>query len=273
MRAPTPIPTREPLRPPNSEPEVCEVAPTRPLRWLAAGWRDLRAMPGPSLAHGLVVALGGWAIVAVAREAWLLLPGAISGFLLVGPILATGLYELSRRHAAGRPAGFAQVVAAWRPAAVPLVGFGLAMFAAATAWVLFTALLLRAFVPGEVRSGIDLLRYAVADQGTTLFWMWVLAGGLGAALVFALSWVSVPLMLDREITLRRALRCSVRAAGRNPVAAAGWAALIMLLSAASIATAMLGFVVVVPLVGHATWHAYRDVVDVDGCEPRTRRAR
>jgi uncharacterized membrane protein len=88
-----------------------------------------------------------------------------------------------------------------------------------------------------------------------------MAGGLGGALVFAATAVSPPLLLGRVVTLRSAILTSVRAVGENPVAAALWATIIMLAIAVSILTAMVGFVITIPVLGHATWHAYRDLVD------------
>jgi uncharacterized membrane protein len=99
--------------------------------------------------------------------------------------------------------------------------------------------------------------------------LWLLLGGLGAALVFALTAVSVPLLLDRDVGLRTALLASVRAVGDSPVAMGFWATLIMLATALCLASALLGFVVAIPVIGHATWHAYREVLDVESL-PRRR---
>ncbi len=252
-----------------SLPAVREIPLTRPLAWLRQGWRDLHLCPGPSLLHGLVVALGGLAVLTIGLHALPLLPGALTGFLLIGPILCTGLYELSRRIADGERPRLGHVVEAWRRGTRPLVALGVLLFVAATAWVLFSALLFKLFVSVPLDSPLRFLRYAVAGQGGWLFMLWLLAGGLGAALVFALTVVSAPLLLDRRVGLRSALLASVRAVGDNPAPMALWAALIMVATAASMATLMIGFVFAVPVIGHASWHAYRDVLDVQGLPPRT----
>lgn len=244
-------------------PRVRTIALLRPLEWLARGWRDLHDCLGPSLLHGLIVAFGGLAIVTLTLQTTALMPGALTGFLLVGPILATGLYELSRRKAAGERPRLAHVIDAWRRGTRPLVALGVLLLLAATAWVLVSALLFKLFVPVPLDTPMRFLRYAVAGQGGRLFLLWLLAGGLGAALVFSLTVVSAPLLLDRRVGLRTALLASVRAVGDNPLPMALWAALIMVATALSMATLMIGFVFAVPVIGHATWHAYRDVLDVE----------
>lgn len=245
----------------NHEIHVRTIDAGAPLRWLRKGLTDMSATPAASLLHGLLVALGGWVVTWLALRVWQLLPGAFSGFLLVGPILATGLYELSRRREAGQQPGLPQAIDAWRRGTRALVALGLVLFAAGTAWVAFSALLFKLFVHVPITKPVDLLRYAVAEQGELLFWLWMIAGGLGAALVFALTAVSAPLLLDRQVGVRQAMLASVRAVGDNPLPMAIWAVIIMLATAASMATAMLGFVVFVPLIGHATWHAYRETID------------
>jgi uncharacterized membrane protein len=250
-------------------PAVREIGLMRPFAWLRQGWRDLHVCFGASLLHGLAVAVGGLVVLTLALRAMPLMPGALTGFLLIGPILCTGLYELSRRIAAGERPRLSHAIEAWRRGTRPLVALGLLLFVAATAWVLVSALLFKLFVAVPLDSPLRFLRYALVGQGGWLFFLWLLAGGLGAALVFSLTVVSAPLLLDRRVSLRTALLASVRAVGDNPGPMALWAVLIMLATAASMATLMIGFVFAVPVIGHASWHAYRDVLDVERLPPRT----
>jgi uncharacterized membrane protein len=247
---------------------IHEVPLLRPLVWLRLGWRDIAGAPGASLMHGLLVAAGGWVILLFALRWWYLLPGAFSGFVLVGPILATGLYELSRRLAAGEPATLASVFAAWRRGTRPLVWLGLGLALGGTLWVMLSAVLVALFVRAPITDVEAFLRHIVLSQGSNLFPLWLMAGGLGASLVFALTVISAPLLLDRDTDLATALLVSVRAVGANPVTMALWATIIMLATALSMATAMLGFVLAIPLIGHATWHAYRDLVDAGALPAR-----
>jgi len=235
-----------------------------PWRWLALGWQDMRAAPLASLLHGIVAAIGGLAILWLGSQAWLLLPGALSGFVLVAPILATGLYELSRRRAAGETPTLNHVFAAWRRGTRPLIGIGIILAVLGTLWVLASALLFTLFIPTPLHGPAAFIRYAAVEQGALLFTLWAILGGLGVAIVFALTAVSPPLLLGRVVGLRRAMLTSVRAVGENPMAMLVWALIILTATALSLATAMLGFLVSVPVLGHASWHAYRELVVTDG---------
>lgn len=247
--------------PATALPPIHRVGLDAPLRWLRAGWRDFLAAPLAGLVHGAVVALGGWLVIALSHQVWWLAPGAFSGFLIVGPILATGLYEISRLLARGQRPGLRDAIDAWRRGTRPLVRLGLLLAIAGSVWVLVSATLFALFVRTPLATPLDFLRYAAVGQGDWLFALWALAGGLGAAVVFAATVVSPPLLLGRVIGLKAAILTSVRAAGDNPLAMALWAALIMLATALGLATAMLGFLVAIPVIGHASWHAYRDLVD------------
>ncbi len=170
------------------------------------------------------------------------MPGALSDFVLVGPVLATGLYELSRRRAGGERPRMKHAIDAWRRGTRPLVLLVVVLFAAGTAWGLFSALLFRVFVDARIASPPAFVRYAANEQSARLFWLWLIAGALGAAIAFALTVVSAPLLLDRAIGVKRALLASVRAVGDYPLPMAPWAALIMELSLAATATLMIGSV-------------------------------
>jgi uncharacterized membrane protein len=232
----------------------------RPLGWLARGWSDLLRCPGPSLAHGLILALIGVAIFLLARHRFWLLAGAFSGFLLVAPILATGLYVISRDLERGLKPNFATVLRAWRPRDGRLVVFGVLLAFAGTGWVMTSASLVTGFTSTPIHEPMDFLRHVVLNEESHLFEAWLALGALLAAPMFASTMIAVPLLLDRQIGVLGAVFTSWRVVMEYPAPVALWAALIMLLTLAGMASLMLGFIVVMPWLGHASWHAYRDLV-------------
>lgn len=251
----------------TAAPSIREVTPAAIGGWLRLGWRDFRQAGWPSLLHGLLVSGMSLIIVQIALLFWPLLPGAVTGFLVVGPILATGLYALSKRLEQGLPTSCWDVFNAWRHATRCLLRFGLLLVFVATAWVLVSVVLFHYFVDVEIASTLDFLRYVI-QQDDSVFLLWTLLAGLVAAVTFAVTVVSVPLLVDRDVTTPVALATSVRAVAENPVTMAVWALFILLATGFSIATFMVGFIVLYPVMGHASWHAYREVVDASGLSPR-----
>ena len=240
----------------------------RPLGWLALGARDLLRCPLPGLLHGVVIALFGAALLAVARQRFWLLSGAFTGFLLVAPIVATGLYAVSRALERGRPAGVTDALAIWKPRDGRLIVFGLLLAFAGTGWVMTSASLITGFAGAPVRNPGEFLRVVVLNDKSWLFEVWMAMGAVLAAPVFASSVVAIPLLLDREIGVLGAVFTSWRVVMAHPAPMALWAGLIMGLTVLGMVTALLGLIVVVPLLAHASWHAYRDLVDTTGLDER-----
>jgi uncharacterized membrane protein len=151
-----------------------------------------------------------------------------------------------------------------------LVRFGLLLALAGTGWVLTSAAFITLFAPVPINSPADFLRHIVIAPNNNVFPLWLILGGVLAAPVFASSVVSMPLLLDRQVTTLEAVLTSWRVVLANPMPMAVWGALLMLLTLLGFTTALLGLVVIVPLLGHASWHAYRDLVDVEALPVRLR---
>ncbi len=232
----------------------------QPLGWLERSWHDVARAPAASFAHGVVLSAFGWVLVLAARDRFWVLAGALSGFLLVAPVLATGLYALSRALERGEPAGFGTVWAVWRSLDRRLVAFGALLALAGTGWVLTSAALITLLAPGQIHTPVDFLRLVVANRQSWLFEGWLVLGGLMAAPVFASSVVAIPLLLDRPVGVWAAVLTSWRCVLANPVPMALWAALVMGLTLLGMASMLLGLVFVIPMLGHASWYAYRDVL-------------
>jgi len=207
------------------------------------------------------------AIIEITLLYWPLMPGAVTGFVLVGPILATGLYALSQRLEDQQTPTLHDVVAGWRRGSRCLVRFSVLLVLAGSAWVAVTALLFHFFVDADIDQPTAFLHYVFVQQELH-FLLWAILGGLGAALVFGLSVVSIPLLIDRDVNLPNAMLTSVRAVGENPITMARWAVCIMVATGFSVLTLMFGFIVLYPVMGHASWHVYRDLIDDAALKPR-----
>ncbi|MFO0121014.1 MAG: DUF2189 domain-containing protein, partial [Inhella sp.] len=149
-----------------------------------------------------------------------------------------------------------------------LVVFGLLLGFAGTGWVFTSASLITGFSPVPIHNPQDFLRHVVLSDQSMLFQAWLAIGGVLAAPVFASSVIALPMLLDRQVGVLTAVLTSWRVVMDNPAPMALWATLIMVFTLIGMATAMLGLVVAVPWLAHASWHAYRDLVKPAGLETR-----
>ena len=238
---------------------VREIGIGEPLHWLGLGWRDFVRAPGPGLLHGFALTMFGAVLMTVAHSHFWLLAGAFSGFLLMGPLAATGLYALSRALERGEPATMETAMRTWIPKDHRLVVFGVLLSAAGTGWVLTSAALITSLADGTVHNPMDFVRHVVLSERSWLFESWLALGGAMAAPVYASSVVSIPLLLDRPIGVLGAVLTSWRCVLANPAPLALWGALLMALAGLGLVSGF-GLVVVVPWLAHASWHAYRALV-------------
>lgn len=258
---------------------IREVSVLQAYAWLVLGMRDLTELRWVSLAHGLVLALFGAVITFIAHDRFWLLAGALSGFLFMAPVLAASLYALSRDLENKEPIAWKTIWRTWSRWQTShqdkrsndywcMVQFGLLLAIAATGWVLTSAALITLLSPDPIHSPDDFLRYVVAAKEGWLFEVWLAFGGVMAAPIFASSVVTMPLLVDRRISLLEAVLLSWGVVLKNPLPMAAWAALLLVMTLLGLCSLLLGLVFVVPLLGHASWHAYRDLVDADHLPPR-----
>ena len=269
----TPPPPVTTPAPADALPGVRTITLTQPLHWLALAWHDMARCGWISFAHGVVLTLVGAAIMAIAHQRFWLLAGALSGFLLVAPVLATSLYALSRALERGEKADVGVVLKTWLNWQHKhlnkwgndywcLVQFGALLALAGTGWVLTSAALITLLAPVPIATPLDFVRHVVLARDGFLFELWLTLGGVLAAPIFSSTVIAMPLLLDRRVTLLQAVLTSWRVVLANPLPMAFWAALIMSFSLLGLASALLGLIAVIPMLGHASWHAYRDLVDV-----------
>lgn len=238
-----------------------------PWDWVARGWRDLCALPVMSLTYGAIFCVAGWLSFYWLNRLELssLIAVLAGGFMLVAPLFAAVFYEMSRLLAKGEPVTARAVCRGCFAALGRLGFFGIVVFFGYFAWVELSYLLLSLFLDGsEVPEASDFVQNLIfTNAGLSLLITSVALGGILAAMVFTLSSVAVPMLLEKKVDVVTAMATSVRAVSANPGPMLLWAAIIAGHMALGLATAFVGLVVIFPLLGHATWHAYRDLVIAD----------
>lgn len=253
-------------------PQVRTVGLMQPMTWLVLAWRDMARSGWISFAHGLAITAFGGAILAVAHHRFWLLAGALSGFLVVAPVLATSLYALSRALEQRQEANLGVVLKTWLNWQNShfnkwgndywcMVQFGALLALAATGWVITSAAFITLLVPVPVETPMDFMRHVVLANNGWLFELWLALGSLLAAPIFASSVIAMPLLLDRRASLWVAVLTSWQVVVANPLPMAFWAALILGFTLLGLGSLLLGLIFVMPMLGHASWHAYRDLVD------------
>ena len=258
------------------QPSVRRVDLDRPWTWLGAGWADLRRAPKVSLAYGgILVALS----LAIALALWLggvfyLLLPMTAGFAFLAPLLAVGLYETSRRLAAGEEVTLARALLAFRRNGGQLALLGLVLALLHLVWIRIATLLYALFFHGQAPGLPQLLDTMLfSPAGLPFLIVGSAIGFVLAALAFAIAAVSIPMLVDRPVNVFAAIATSFVAVQQNLRPMALWAALIAVFTALALIPFFLGLAVVLPLIGHATWHAYRDLVAGDGAQASDAAAR
>jgi uncharacterized membrane protein len=250
----------------DASPRVRIVGVDRPWLWLARGWEDMRRAARVSFAWSLgfvivgAALIGGLAVFGVYEA---ILPLA-AGFPLVAPILVVGLYAVSRSLERGDPVGFKTPLAAWKRNAGELGLIGLVLGFFMLAWLRIAMLAFAWFFGTAHFTAAEFLIQVVFSGANFAFLLLGTAiGAVLAAIVFAISAVSVPMLLDRDVGVFTAIATSVAAVRANPRPMLLWAVLIALFIGAGLLFALVGLVLTLPLIAHATWHAYRDLVARD----------
>lgn len=253
---------------PLSMPEIRKVAMDRPWYWLSEGWRDFVAAPGLSMAYGSMATLAFIVLSLLfgTQGLWHWAIALMLGFLFVGPIMAVGLYEISRRREGNMKSTLRESMRGWQRNIFTTLSLGIIMVVLLLAWFLNAYEMTAMFVAntGEMARvfGGEL---ALPTFLTVVTWPMVAAaiitGIFWLAVVFILMAVSVPFAADHEdVDVITAIVVSVKAVKRNLLTMVLWAGLILIFAGVGILPFYLGLVFTFPLLGYATWHAYRDLI-------------
>ena len=259
-----------PAEPTAALPVVRSISPADLRDVLAKGLADFRAMPTHVIFLSLIYPIAGLAIArwTAGHDIVPLLYPLIAGFALIGPFAAIGLYELSRRRELG-------LDTSWRhafdivhsPSLWSILALGLLLVAIFGVWLAVAhGLYVAHFGEDERPIGLAELARRIFEtpQGRSLIVTGNAVGFLFALTSFALSAVSFPLLLDRNVGMATAIVTSLRAILKNPVTMALWGLIVAAGLALGSLPFLFGLAVVMPLLGHASWHLYRTVVVPDG---------
>jgi uncharacterized membrane protein len=198
---------------------------------------------GASLSYGALIVALGWTLLIFCGAHPYFIAAATSGFLLVGPVMSAGLCEMSRRYSAGQSANFDESLDGFARNFHALFEFGAILALSAVVWF-----------------GISAVMLGTVSTNRSQVLAYIAVGGALAAAVFAVSVVAIPLMIDRHATAGQGMRASVKAVFTNVPAMIVWSALILVLTVIGFAPLLGGLLVIAPLLGHGTWHAYKDMI-------------
>ncbi|MED5431716.1 MAG: DUF2189 domain-containing protein [Pseudomonadota bacterium] len=236
------------------------IEPLAPLRWLRAGWQDFRAAPGASLIYGLIMVSLSYLMTVAAW--WFgnmgLYLGLISGFVFLGPVLALNLYAISIQLQRGRPATLRESLSHVRQCLGDALTYTIIMIVVFLIWAR-AANLMYIFYPVNEWHWQDIVLFFGVGSSV---------GAVFCAIIFTASVFSLPMIMDRRADMVTGIITSINAVLRNKLAFLVWAGVIGLCLLAGLLTAYLGLAVVLPVLGYATWHAYRESIDASAWEAR-----
>jgi uncharacterized membrane protein len=239
---------------------IARIPMSRPFVWLGMGWDDLLHHRAASLAWGALVSGLGALMLAYQRHPYFV-AAMTSGFLLVGPIITAGLCELSRCRDEGQAANFESSLAPLRRNRHSLMDFAQVLLLVSLLWFALSASILY-WAVGDIAPTVATTVWGdvVRELSTGQLLLYIGSGAVLASIVFVVSVVSVPMIIDRHVDASTAMRTSLRVTLLDLPAMLVWAALVVALVGLGFATGLIAMVVIFPVLGHATWHAYRDLV-------------
>ncbi len=249
-----------PPRPTGPQALMVRLGVTDPLRWLRQGFGDFRAAPGIGLFYGCCF----WAMAAVLALVFRNKPEYVmsiaSGCLLVGPFLAMGLYEVSRRRELGIQPELGASITCWDKHVRSMGMLVMVLIVLELLWGRASLVVFAVFFNTGMPSTTGVMRAIFNPENIEFVLVYLLVGGIFAMLVYSTAVVSIPMILDRDTDAISAAITSIRVVFANPITMLWWGLLITLLIALALLTWGAGFLVIGPLLGHASWHAYRGAV-------------
>lgn len=240
--------------------ELARLRLADPLRWLALGWRDFMCCPGIGLFYGLCFCLMGHALWWVFQDAPEYVLALSASFLLLGPFLCLGLYDASRMlELGGRPPSLRRTLSAWKVGKGPMAIFAGVLLILELLWAR-ASLVVFAVTFNALPSTENLLGELLQPENLAFLLSYSAVGAVFAGLIFITSVISIPMILDRQVDAVTAGLTSMRACMQNPGVMLLWGMSITLLVMLAMLPWLLGLLVIGPVLGHASWHAYRQLL-------------
>jgi uncharacterized membrane protein len=243
--------------------KLAQLKPSDPLHWLQLGWADFKRCPRIGLFYGLCFFAMGHALLAVFQHAPAYVLALSAGFLLMGPFLSLGLYDASKamQTHSHRPSLRASLMA-WLPTKGTMGIFAGVLLILELLWGR-ASLVVFAVTFNTMPSTEHLLAQLFNPENLSFLITYTIVGGIFATLIFVTSAISIPMIMDRQTDAVSAGLTSIRACLQNPGVMFIWGALITLLIGLAMLPYFLGLLIVGPVIGHATWHAYRHIVPLE----------
>ena len=227
---------------------------------LMDGAREMRATRFAGLLYGLLFVLMGQAIFTLYANIWQMTMGLTAGFFLMGPFICCGIYDLSRQHAQGGQLSIRQSLTSWSRNWKSIAFFAAILTFLMIVWARVSVVLFALFATHDYVDVSGMLMKIASVSNLPFMMVWSGVGFGFASLVFAISVVSMPMMLDRDADTIEAIAASAIALWHNPAAMLTWALLITLLIGASLVFFLPALAITAPLVGHTTWKVYQALV-------------
>ncbi|ESQ15309.1 MAG TPA: DUF2189 domain-containing protein [Chromatiaceae bacterium] len=245
----------------DNEAQIRSVDATAAVEWLRSGWQTFRAAPSISLLYGTLFALvcAGFSLLIMSSPGFT--TAFLTGLLLVAPLIACGLYVAARQHASGERISITDSLVLLWSRRTNLSLFGLFLALVMAAWVRFSSLLFAFKVNAFAPTSYSWENFLSGSFDPVIVGFFVVIGAILASVVFITSAVAIPMIVDRDAGPITAISASYRAVMSNRLAMILWASIIVALTTIGILTWFVGMIVLFPLLGYATWHSYRALVD------------
>lgn len=227
---------------------------------LARGASDMRATGFLGVAYGVVFVLMGYAVAILYQHVWQLTMGLTAAFFLLGPFICCGIYELSRQRERGERLNFGATLTCWMRNWKSVAFFAAILTFFIVIWVRVSVVLFALFATHNYPQLNDMLSKIISMDNLEFMAVWTAVGFVFASLVFAMSVVSMPMMLDRGSDTIESIAASAIALWNNPGAMLLWALTITVLIGASLVFFLPLLALTAPLVGHTTWQMYKALV-------------